>query len=367
MKIEPLKITVRELASGYNDNGEGGVHGWDNLLDIRPEYQREFVYSNKQRNAVIDTVWKRFPLNVMYWAERDDGSFEIIDGQQRTISICQYVTNCYSVKVGNVDMNRIFDNLNDDEKNNILDYELMVYACTGTHTDKLKWYEVINIAGEVLTKQELRNAVYTGSWLSDARRYFSRPGGPAYGLGGPYLSGSAIRQDYLETCIKWISGDQIETYMANHQKDESAEELWDYFRSVVNWIEKIFPNKRTIMKGVDWGGLYNTHGNRTDLDSESIENEIQRLINDDDVTNNKGIYPYILTEDEWHLNIRVFTQAMKQKVYEKQKGICPVCGNKFDIEQMDADHIIPWSKGGKTVEDNCRMISKKCNQRKSAK
>ncbi len=368
MKIELCNITVRELAEGYQDDGEGGVRGYDGILDIRPPYQREFVYKDKQRDAVINTVMNGFPLNVMYWAEREDGTFEIIDGQQRTISICQYVTNKFSVQHVNWGMSRMFGNLTDDEQNIILAYPLMIYTCTGTASERLKWYEIINIAGEVLKPQELRNAVYAGPWLSDARRYFSRPGGAAYGLGSPYLTGSPIRQEYLETALKWISARDdmsINEYMSNHQHEDDAGELWQYFQAIIAWIEEKFTVKRAFMKSVAWGKLYNDHKDRDDLDEEKIEDEIAELELDDDVTNKSGIYPYILTRDEKHLNIRSFTKAMKLKVYALQKGKCKTCKKKKDLSEMDADHIDPWSKGGKTNEKNCQLLCKECNRRKS--
>ncbi len=187
MNIDFLKITIRDLVKDYQDGGVGGVRGYGGRLDIRPQYQREFVYERKERDAVIHSVMNNFPLNVIYWSQQEDGTFEILDGQQRTVSICQYVTNEFSVNFGQLDKPRKFINLNDDEQNQILDYELMIYVCTGTASEKLKWYEIINIAGKVLNRQELRNAVYAGPWLSDARRYFSRPGGVAYGLGKDYL------------------------------------------------------------------------------------------------------------------------------------------------------------------------------------
>ena len=363
MKIELLDITVRDLVEGYHDDREGGVTGYDGLLDIRPEYQREFVYKDKQREAVIDSVKEGFPLNVMYWAEREDGTFEIIDGQQRTISIGQYVHGDFSIK------GRSFHNLQADEQARILDYELMIYLCSGEPSEKLKWYEIINIAGEVLYPQELRNAVYAGPWLADARRHFSRPGGPAYGLGKDYLTGSPIRQDYLETVLKWIKHkDQtIEDYMGEHQHDPTAEKLWRYFQSVISWVDATFTKKRPIMKGVQWGDLYNDHKDRRDLDPVKIEAEVAKLVLDDDVTRNSGIYPYILTSDEKHLNIRAFTNAMKLKIYEKQGGICRNCKKSYDFNKMEADHITPWTEGGKTGEDNCQMLCKRCNREKSSK
>ena len=168
MNIELKEITVKELTENYQDNAENGVVGLDGKLDIRPPYQREFVYGEKERQAVIDTLTKDFPLNVMYWAVREDGNFEVIDGQQRTISICQYVNSDFSLN------GLAFHNLTNDQQEQILNYKLMIYFCSGTDSEKLKWFETINIAGKELTKQELRNAVYSGSWVSDAKRYFSK-------------------------------------------------------------------------------------------------------------------------------------------------------------------------------------------------
>ena len=231
MNIELKEISVRELTNGYEDNEEGGVIGFDGKLDIRPPYQREFIYKEKQRDAVIDTISKDFPLNVMYWAVREDGNFEVIDGQQRTISICQYVEGDFAFN------NRYFHNLQKDEKEQILNYKLMVYLCTGSDSEKLEWFETINIAGEKLTDQELRNAVYSGSWVSDAKRHFSKSNCPAYGLGSDYLKGSAIRQEYLETTIKWISNNDINGYMAKNQHEPNSNEIWLYFQAVISWVK----------------------------------------------------------------------------------------------------------------------------------
>ncbi len=364
MKIELKEITVRALAEGYKDNAEGGVKGFSGKLDIRPPYQREFIYKEKQRDAVITTIEKKFPLNVMYWAVREDRNFEVIDGQQRTISICQYVNGDFSY------MFRYFHNLKKDEQEKILNYKLMVYFCTGTPSEKLDWFKTINIAGEKLTDQELRNAVYAGSWVSDAKRYFSKTSCAAFNIASDYMTGSSIRQEYLETAIDWISKGNIEIYMSNHQHDPIAIDLWNYFQSVINWVKATFTTKRKFMKGVEWGRLYNEFKEKK-YDPKKIETETAKLIADDDVTKKSGIYPYILTRDEKYLSIRAFTDSMKQKVYEKQKGICPVCKKEkkkkyqWEIEEMEGDHITPWHDGGKTDEKNCQMLCKDHNRRKS--
>ena len=364
MKIQLQEITIRELTKDFEDNDEAGVVGYGGKLDIRPPYQREFIYKDQQRDAVIDTVTKKFPLNVMYWAVREDGNFEIIDGQQRTVSICQYVNGDFSVDVSG---NKLaFHNLTKDQQEQILNYKLSVYQCSGTDSEKLEWFKTINIAGEKLTDQELRNAVYSGTWVTDAKKYFSKSGCVAYSIGSDYLNGTPIRQDYLETVIKWISGGDIEKYMSDHQHDQNAAALWRYFQDVITWVETTFTKKRKFMKGVDWGTLYNDFKDGK-FNTEKIEEETARLILDDDVTKNSGIYPYILTHDEKYLSIRAFSDAIKQKVYEKQKGVCVKCGEKFELEQMEADHITPWHEGGKTTEENCQMLCKECNRRKSGK
>ena len=358
MEVKLKEITIRELAEDYKDHAEEGVTGYGGRLDIRPPFQREFVYNDKQRKAVIDTVKKGFPLNVMYWAVRKDGNYEIIDGQQRTISICQYVNSDFSFK----DM--FFHNLQDDEQEQILNYKLTVYECSGTDSEKLEWFKTINIAGEELTDQELRNAVYHGSWVTDAKRYFSKTGCPAYQLGGKHLSGTAIRQDYLETVIKWINDGKIEEYMSKNQNEPNASKLWLYFTTVINWVETTFPNYRREMQGVPWGELYNEHKDEN-LDSTKLEEQISELMQDPDVTNKKGIYHYVLNGKEKHLNIRAFNDRDKREAYERQKGICVVCKEHFEIEEMEADHITPWHAGGKTIPENCQMLCKECNRRKS--
>ena len=361
MKIESLDITVDELVDGYYDDDEGGVVGYGGKLDIRPPYQREFVYEDKECKAVINSIMNGFPLNVMYWSVRDDDTYEIIDGQQRTISIAQYIEGEFAV--GGL----YFDNLPDDKRKQILDYQLMIYLCSGTDSERLDWFRIVNIAGKKLRDQELRNAVYAGTWVTDAKRYFSKSSGPAAGLGGDYLSGEPKRQDYLEAVIKWISRGEIEDYMGIRQHNPSAAPLWEYFQAVIDWVESTFTKKRKkIMKGVEWGVLYNTYKDE-DLDPARIEEETKRLLLNDDVERKKGIYPYILTGDEKHLNIRKFQDGMKQKVYEMQDGICAICKKEFDILEMEPDHIKPWSKGGKTEEDNCQMLCKECNREKSSK
>ena len=354
MKIELKEILIKDLTKGFQDNNEAGVIGYNKKLDIRPPYQREFIYKDKQRDAVIDTIEKKFPLNTIYWAVREDGNFEVIDGQQRIISICQYVNGDFSIN------GLAFHNLTKDKQDNILNYPLSVYFCSGSDSEKLKWFETINIAGEKLTNQELRNAVYSGPWVTDAKRYFSKRNCAAYNMASDYLDGTPIRQDYLEKTIEWISNNRIKEYMSEHQHKKDASELWGYFKDVISWVENNFKIKR-IMKGVDWGKLYN------DFDQNKINKKVEELIIDDEVTKNSGIYPYLITGEEKYLSLRAFPESIKLKVHQKQNEKCKVCNEKFEISEMQADHIRAWSQGGKTIEENCQLLCAPCNLKKSNK
>ena len=361
MKINLHRIPIKKVIVGYKDSAEEGVVAYDGKLDIRPKYQREFVYTGKQRDAVIETIKNGFPLNVMYWVKTDQGNFEVLDGQQRTISIGQYVNGDFSLN------ERYFHNLTDEEKNLILNYELMIYFCEGTDKERLDWFRIINIAGEKLTDQEIRNAVYTGPWLSDAKLKFSKTHCAAYLMandGGQLISGSPIRQEYLETALSWINNEKIEDYMAKHQHDSNADELWRYFQNVIEWVRKTFTTYRREMSSVQWGELYNEFKNKK-LNAGKLETEIKILMIDEDVTKKSGIYPYVLTRNEKYLSIQEVYRKNETESYEKQNGICQFCKKHFELEEMEADHIKPWHEGGKTTSENCQMLCKQDNRTKS--
>ena len=364
MKIEMNEIPIREVVAGYVDNAEQGCRGYGGKLNIRPAYQREFVYKKERRNAVVDSVRKNFPLNVMYWVDDGDGNYELLDGQQRTVSICQYVHGDFSVD------SMYFKNLTTEEKNQLLDYRLMIYICSdGTAREKLDWFQRVNIAGVELTDQENRNITYTGTWLTAAKKFFSKKNCAAQTNYKDYLKGSAIQQEFLETALKWIADREncsIEDYMGRHQHDTHCNELWLYFQNVFVWAKTIFPKYRREMKGLPWGLMYNRHGEKI-LDADELERKIVELMEDDEVKRNAGIYEYLLDGDEKHLNLRKFPAKIKRAVYERQKHICAKCGGEFEFKQMEADHIKPWSEGGKTEIDNCQMLCKNCNRRKSNK
>ena len=286
MNIRLVHIKVRDLFNGYQDNGDKGVVAYGGKLDVRPAYQREFVYKPEQQQAVIDTLSKGYPLNVMYWADHGNGHYELIDGQQRTLSICTFLDGDFSCAgLFGIKQPQAFHSLPEDRREQLLDYELTVYICDGTESEKLEWFKTINIAGEELTDQELRNAVYTGPWVSDAKRYF-------------------------------------------------------YHENTYN--------------------------------PKALEQEVATLMADEDVTKKRGIYKYVLekaigNDDPSVLGIRAFSDSQKRTVYEQQGGICTCCGKKYKYEEMEGDHIKPWSKGGKTEIENLQMLCRDCNRRKSNK
>lgn len=197
----------------------------------------------------------------------------------------------------------------------------MIYFCEGTDKERLDWFRIINIAGEKLTDQEIRNAVYTGPWLSDAKLKFSKSNCAAYLLandGGSLVSGSPIRQEYLETALSWINDGKIEDYMAKHQHDKTASELWNYFQNVIAWVREVFPNYRREMSNVPWGVLYNQFKGKK-FDPKKLEKEISKLMQDEDATKKSGIYEYVLTRNEKFLNIRAFTEKMKREATRGRK------------------------------------------------
>lgn len=360
MKIDLKEMSIREVSEGYINNQEEGVIAYAGKLNIRPKYQREFIYSIKQRDSVIHTIREKFPLNVMYWVKNKDETYEVLDGQQRTISICEYVAGKFSYFF------QYFHSLEKDEQEDILNYKLMVYFCEGSDKDKLNWFKTINIAGEKLTDQELRNAIYTGEWLTDAKRYFSKSGCPAYGIAGMYLKGSSIRQDYLEAAIDWISEGNIQDYMSKYQHKTNANDIWLYFQNVINWVNAIFPNYRKEMKGVNYGYLYNKLKDK-EFDHKALEEKICNLMQDEDVTKKSGIYSYVLNGQEKYLSVRAFSDKQKRESYERQNGMCKECDQGYELNEMEADHITPWHQGGKTIAENCQMLCRVDNRRKSGK
>lgn len=373
MTIKQISVTVGEITQGYVNNEEQGVRGYNGLLDIRPPYQREFIYNDKEQQAVINTVLKGYPLNVMYWVKRGDDAecpYEVMDGQQRTLALCEYVAGKFSFEFKN------FFNQPGDIQKRILDYELTVYVCEGEHSEKLEWFKTINIAGKPLNEQEILNAIYAGPFVSDAKRHFSKSNCGAYKLGKDLVNGTPIRQDFLKKALEWMADHEKREgkaqspvgYMAQHQHDPNANNLWTYFQNVLNWAITNFEMKKfkKIMKGLDWALYYDRFYDKT-LDTVAMAKQISALMRDSEIEKKTGIIPYVLTGDERHLDLRAFPEDIKMEVWEKQGHICPLCGKEFDFEFMEGDHIKPWREGGRTVIENCQMLCRDCNRKKGAK
>lgn len=373
MTIKQIEVTVRDITRGYINNDEQGVRGYNGQLDIRPPYQREFIYNEKEQQAVITTVLNDYPLNVMYWVKRSDDAecpYEVMDGQQRTLSLCEYVDGKFSYDFKN------FFNQPKDVQDRILDYKLTVYVCEGEASEKLEWFKTINIAGKPLNEQEINNAIYAGPFVSDAKRHFSKSNCGAYRLGKDLVNGTPIRQDYLKKALEWMAEHETREghrqsavgYMAAHQHDPNANNLWSYFQQVLNWAITNFDMKRfkKIMKGLDWAFFYDKYSKET-LDTAELAKQISLLMRDSEVQRQQGIIPYVLTGDERHLDLRAFPEDIKLAVWEQQRHICPLCGKEFDYEFMEGDHITPWREGGRTVVENCQMLCRECNRRKGAR
>lgn len=373
LKIDEKKVTVGEIVKGYINNDEQGVRGYDGLLDIRPPYQREFIYNEKEQQAVIATVLNGYPLNVMYWVKRSDDAecpYEVMDGQQRTLSLCEYVAGKFAYDFKN------FFNQPEDIRKRILNYPLTIYVCEGEASEKLEWFKTINIAGKPLNDQEIHNAIYAGPFVSDAKRHFSKTNCGAYRLGKDLVNGSTIRQDFLKKAIEWMADHETRNgktqtlvgYMAEHQHDPNANNLWSYFQNVLNWAITNFNMKkfRKIMKGLDWAKYYDIYHEQT-LDVKGMEQKISELVGDDEIQKQQGIIPYVLTGDEHYLDLRAFPDKIKLAVWEMQQHKCAVCGNEFDIALMEGDHITPWKDGGRTTIENCQMLCRECNRRKGSK
>ena len=373
MTITLRTVTVGEITKGYVNNDEQGVRGYDGLLDIRPPYQREFIYNEKEQQAVIRTVLQGYPLNVMYWVKRSEDAecpYEVMDGQQRTLSLCEYVDGKFSYEFKN------FFNQPEDIQRKILDYKLTIYVCEGEASEKLEWFKTINIAGKALNEQEINNAIYAGPFVSDAKRHFSKSNSGAARLGKDLVNGTPIRQDFLKVALEWMAEHEtrqghrqtVVGYMAAHQHDPNANNLWSYFQTVLNWAITNFDMRRfkRIMKGLDWAWLYDKYGSET-LNTAALAQRISALMRDSEIQRQSGIIPYVLTGDEHFLDLRAFPEDIKLAVWESQSHRCAICGKEFDFEFMEGDHITPWREGGRTVVENCQMLCRDCNRRKGGR
>lgn len=377
-------ITIKDICDGfiYNELEGKGLYGLSGKLTIQPEYQRNYIYADGEKDvAVIDSILKGYPLGIIYFNIVGNDDYEVLDGQQRITSIGRFVTGKFAIK-DDKGMEQYFSSLSSDKQEKILNTTLLIYFCEGTESEIKEWFKTINIAGIPLNKQELRNAIYSGPFVTAAKAKFSNSQNSNIQKWSAYISGDVKRQDYLETALDWVSKGKINEYMSLHRQDTEINELSRYFDAVIEWVNATFIDLHKEMKGLEWGNLYETYHTKR-YDANKLKNDIDTLMADEQVTNKKGIFEFVLggCNDKKLLNIRVFdkntikTVYTKQTIEAKEKGIsnCPMCARSgikskmtkiYAINEMDADHVTAWSNGGSTSPDNCQMLCINCNRSK---
>ncbi len=369
-------ITVADICAGfvYSELEGKGLYGLGGKLTIQPEYQRNYIYAEKggkQEEAVIASLLKGYPLGLIYFNVVAQDQFEVLDGQQRITSIGRFVTNKFAI-MDNGNPN-YFDGLPADQQAKIRDSELLIYECEGTETEIKQWFETINITGEPLNDQELLNAIYSGPFVTLAKAEFSNNQNANIQKWGAYIKGIVNRQGFLERALDWVSKGAIGDYMSAHRNDNNITQLKTYFNSVLDWISTVFIDVLPEMKGLEWGRLYEEHHGKP-YDPKKMSGDVKKLAADDYVTSRKGIFEFLLggSADTKLLEVRVFETAVKRTAYEKQtqaaqgkgESNCPLCAighaaNKrriYKFDEMDADHVSAWSKGGGTSPTNCQML-----------
>ena len=381
--ILKTNITVKEICDGfvYNELEGKGLFGLSGKLTIQPEYQRNYIYAEENREAgVVESVLKEYPIGLIYFNKVGKDTFEVLDGQQRITSLGRFITDKFAIKDEN-GMPQIFGNMAKDKQNKILETKLLIYECEGTESQIKEWFKTINIAGVPLNNQELLNAVYSGPFVTKAKEEFSNSQNANIQKWSAYVSGSANRQKFLECALDWVSKGDIGDYMSRHRYDKNINELKKYFNSVIDWISSVFTDVESEMSGLEWGRLYEAYHKKS-YNPKKVSEEVQKLYGDPYVKNRKGIFEFILggSTDMKLLDVRIFDEATKKSIYKKQttkaekkkESNCPHCAlghdaNKekiWSINDMDADHVAAWSKGGATSAKNCQMLCKTHNRAK---
>lgn len=387
MKTNLIHYTVKEISEGfvYNELEGKGLFGLSGRLTIQPEYQRNYIYADGKRDvAVIESLLKGYPLGLIYFNKTSNDALEVLDGQQRITSFGRFITGKFAIKDDN-DMEQYFTGISKDQREKILNTEILVYECEGTEKEIKEWFKTINTVGVPLKDQELLNAVYSGPFTSAGKAEFSNSKNANIIKWSAYVSGTADRQDFWERALEWVSGgkENIGGYMSKHRKDKNIDEVKNYFNSVIDWVSTVFVDVEPEMKGLEWGRLYREH-HSTAYDPAKLSEQVRKLYGDGYVKARKGIWEFVLRgskdEDRNLLDIRVFDEPTKKAAYAQQtkdaeaKGLsnCPLCvvGHEsektkiWNFNQMEADHATAWSKGGATSRDNCQMLCKTHNRGK---
>lgn len=375
--------TIADICDGfvYNELEAKGLFGMGGRLTIQPEYQRNYIYADGKRDvAVVDSVLKGYPLGVIYFVKTADGRYEVLDGQQRITSLGRFVNGKLGIKDEN-GLPQSIGSMPKEMREMFLDTHLLIYECEGTESEIKEWFRTINIAGIPLNNQELLNAVYSGPFVTAAKAVFSNSQSSKVQMWGAYVSGAVNRQDFLATALEWVSCGKGEEYMRDHRFSSDIRELVNYFDSVIDWVRSVFPFVKSEMRGLPWGELYERYHAKP-YNPTNMERRAKDLYADPYVKNRRGIFEYLLggETDTRLLDIRIFDEATKRAVYARQTekakaaGIsnCPYCAIGHDASahkiwkqnEMDADHVTAWSKGGKTDIQNCQMLCKHHNRAK---
>ncbi len=388
MQTELKVYSVRDIIEGfqYSELEAKGLHGLAGRLTIQPEYQRNYIYADGKRDvAVITSLLKGYPLGLIYFNKVSEHKLEVLDGQQRITSFGRYVTGKFAIKDEN-GMEQYFTGLAADKQAKIMDSELLVFECEGTETEIKEWFQTINIAGVPLNSQELLNAVYSGPFVTLGKEEFSNSQNANVQKWSAYVAGTVIRQDYWERALEWVAGgkEHIGGYMSKHRFDTNITEVKAYFTTVIDWVSTVFNDVENEMRGLEWGRMYEMYHN-TAYNPSKVSERVQALYGDSYIKNRKGIWEYVLggEVDTKLLEVRVFDEPTKKSVYTKQtieaqvKGVsnCPHCAigkdanavKTWKLDEMDADHVEAWSKGGATSRDNCQMLCKTHNRAKGNK
>ena len=376
-------MTIRDIVDGfvYNELEGKGLFGLSGMLTIQPEYQRNYIYADGKKDvAVIDSILKGYPIGVLYFNKVSGDKFEVLDGQQRITSFGRFVTGKFAIKDGNGN-EQYYSGMADVQRKKILDTPLLIYICEGEEPEIKDWFRTINIAGVELTKQEILNAVYSGTFVTLAKEEFSNSQNSNVQKWGAYIAGDVKRQAYLERALEWVSHGTVDNYMSKHRHDHDIAELKTYFNTVIEWISSVFTDVESEMKGLEWGRLYETYKSQS-YDPVTVSEEVHKLLGDYNIKDRRGVFEYILggSKDTKLLNIRVFDEPTKKIVYTKQteaaeikgESNCPLCAIGHDanidkvwgLSEMDADHVNAWSKGGETSIENCQMLCKTHNRAK---
>lgn len=379
------EITVKDICDGfvYNELEGKGLFGLSGKLTIQPEYQRNYIYASdggKREMAVIESVLKGYPIGLIYFNKISDTNLEVLDGQQRITSLGRFITDKFAIKDEN-DMEQYFGGMAKDKKEKILETKLLIYECMGTESQIKEWFKTINIAGVPLVPQELLNAIYSGPFVTLGKEEFSNSQNANIQKWSTYIKGSANRQAFLERALDWVSRGNIDDYMSIHRNDKNINELKEYFNNVIDWLSGVFINVESEMCGLEWGRLYEQYHNNK-YDPAEVSVQVRKLYGDPYIKNRKGIFEYILggSFDTKLLEVRVFDDITKKSVYIKQtaeaesknESNCPHCAIGHDVnkgkiwmlDEMDADHVAAWSKGGSTSIENCQMLCKTHNRAK---